>query len=64
MKWIDTLQILSQLINFTIFLYFAIILIQTSPLDIINIIISSIGLFASLLVNILDVIEKLKERGE
>ena len=42
-------------------LYFSIVLIRTNPLDIISVIISTVGLFASLIVSILAAIENLKE---
>ena len=57
----DQLNILSQIINFTIFIYFAIILIKTNPTDILNILISAIGLIISLIINIIQAIEKLRE---
>jgi len=62
MKTSDRLQIIVHLINFVIFLYFAIILIRTNPKDIINLIISSIGLSASLIVSIIEAVERI--RGE
>jgi hypothetical protein len=62
MKISDQLQILSQIINFVIFIYFAIILIETNPLDFVKIIISAVGLIISVLVSIISVLEKI--RGE
>ncbi len=61
MRVSDSLQILSQTLNFAIFIYFAIILIKTNPLDILNIIISYIGILISLIVSIIEVIGKLRE---
>ncbi|MBS3088981.1 hypothetical protein J4402_04365 [Candidatus Pacearchaeota archaeon] len=58
----DRLQIVVHLLNFIIFLYFAVILIQTDPLDVTNIIISAVGLISSLVVSILSAVERL--RGE
>ena len=58
MKSNEQLQILSQIINFIIFIYFSIILIQANPLDILSIIISWIGLIISLIVSIIAVIER------
>ena len=58
MKTTDRLHIIAHITNFIIFPYFAIILIRTSPVDIINIIISAIGLFGSLVISILEVIER------
>ena len=60
MKATDRLGIIVHIINFVIFLYFSIILIQTNPLDIISIIISFTGLFASLLLSIFEAIERLR----
>lgn len=60
MRTTDRLQIIVHIINFVIFLYFSIIIIRTNPVDIINIIISSIGILASLLINILEAIERFK----
>ena len=61
MKISDQIGILSQIINFIIFIYFAIILIKTNPVDIINIIIAGIGLIMSIIVSILGAIENLRE---
>ena len=61
MKISDQLQILSQIVSFIIFIYFAIILIQTNPLDIINLIISGIGLIISVIISIISIIERLQE---
>ena len=58
MKATDRLYIITHFLNFVIFLYFAIILIQTNSVDIVNIIISAIGLFASLIVSILSALER------
>jgi hypothetical protein len=54
----DTLSIFSHLINFTIFLYFIIILLRLDVLDIQGLFISAFGLFASLVVSIIAVIER------
>lgn len=61
MKPSDQLQLTSQIINFIIFVYFAIILIQTNPLDIVNILISAVGLIISIIVNIISVLERTRE---
>jgi len=58
MKISDQLQILSQIISFVIYLYFAVILIKTNPLNQKDLIISSIGLFSSLIISIISAIEK------
>jgi len=62
MKVSDQLQVLSQIINFIIFIYFAIILIRTNPLDIVSILISAIGLIISVSVSIISVIERIREK--
>jgi hypothetical protein len=53
----DALSLLSQIINFVIFLYFAINLLKTNSLDIIGLLISAFGLLASLIANIVSVLE-------
>jgi len=58
----DRLQIVVHLLNFVIFLYFVVILIQTDPFDMFNIIVSAVGLISSLVVSILGAVERL--RGE
>ena len=60
MKISDRLQIFSQILNFLIFLYFSITLIQIGFLDIIGLLISAIGLFGSIIVSIIEVLERLK----
>ncbi len=62
MKAADKLEIFSQVINFSIFLYFAVILIKTNPLNIKDIVISAIGLFGSLVINIVKASEILSNR--
>lgn len=62
MKISDQLQILSQIVQFSIFIYFAIILIQTNPLDIINLLISGLGMIISLIITIIGALEKIRER--
>lgn len=57
----DQLQVLSQVINFILFIYFATILIQTNPLDLLNLIISTISMLISLIISIISAIEKSKE---
>jgi len=57
MKTGDALSILSQIINFIIFLYFAIILLKTNSLDVIGLLISAFGLLSSLIANIISVLE-------
>jgi len=62
MKTSDKLQIFSQILNFVIFLYFSITLIQIGFLDIIGLLVSAIGLFGSIAVSIIEAFERL--RGE
>jgi len=57
MKTGDALSIFSQIINFFIFLYFTINLLKTDYLDIIGLLISAFGLQASLIANIVSVLE-------
>jgi len=57
MKTGDALSLFSQIINFAIFLYFAIILIKTNSLDATGLIISAFGLLSSLIANIVSVLE-------
>jgi len=56
----DALSIFSQIINFLIFIYFIISLLKINALDLIGLFISAFGLFASLVANIVSVVE---ERG-
>ena len=62
MRTTDRLQVIVHLINFIVFLYFAVILIQTNPVDIINIAVGAIGLLASLIVNIMEAVERTKQK--
>ena len=62
MKTSDQLQILSQIIQFSIFIYFAVILIQTAPLDILNLLISGFSMIISLIISIMGAIERWKEK--
>jgi len=57
MKTGDAFNLLSQLINFVIFIYFVITLLQINALDITGLLISSFGLLISLLANIVSVLE-------
>ena len=52
------LTIFSQIINFTIFLYIAVTLIKLNVLDIAGLLISAFGLLASLIANIVSVLEE------
>ncbi len=61
MKIHNQLEIISQIINFIIFIYFSIILIKTNPLDILNLLISGIGMIISLLISVIGAIEKQRE---
>lgn len=56
----DALSILSQIINFAIFIYFIVSLLKINALDIIGLFISAFGLFASLVASIVSVLEERK----
>jgi hypothetical protein len=58
MKTGDALSIFSQIINFAIFIYFIISLLRINALDVTGLIISAFGLCASLLANIVSVMEE------
>jgi len=62
MRVSDSLQVFSQILNFTIFIYFSIELIKAGFLDIIGLLVSAAGLFSSIIVSIIAVIERLKGR--
>jgi len=62
MKTSDSLQIFSQILNFTIFIYFSIELIKLNFIDVVGLLISAIGLFSSLIVSIISVVERLNGR--
>lgn len=53
-----TLRILSQGINFLIFIYFTTTLIKINALDIIGLSISAFGIFVSLMADIISTIRK------
>lgn len=57
MKTGEALSIFSQIINFIIFIYFTIILLRLNILDITGLLISAFGLLASLIANIVSVLE-------
>lgn len=57
MKLGEALSIFSQLINFIIFIYFTIILLKLDALDVVGLLISAFGLLASLIANIVSVLE-------
>ena len=58
MKTGDALLIFSQIINFAIFIYFVIVLLQLNALDITGLLISGFGLLASLIANVVSTIER------
>ena len=60
MKAGETLSILSHMINFTILVYFAAILLKANALDLQSLAINFFGIFISLIANIISVIEKNK----
>jgi len=51
------LSIFSHIINFVIFLYFTVTLLNLNVLDIFGLLISAFGLLASLVANIVSVLE-------
>ena len=53
----EALSLFSQIINFVIFIYFVIVLLRINALDIIGLFISAFGLLASLVANIVSVLE-------
>ena len=57
MKLGTGLTIFSQIINFTIFIYFVIILLRLNILEVSGLLISAFGLLASLIANIVSVLE-------
>ena len=57
MKIGNSLSIFSQIINFVIFVYFIVVLLKLEALDIIGLFISAFGILASLIANIVSVIE-------
>ena len=59
MRTSDSLQVFSQILNFLIFIYFSIELIKAGFLDVIGLLISASGLFSSLVVSIIAVMERL-----
>jgi len=58
MKTGNALSLFSQIINFVIFIYFILSLIQINALNISGLLISAFGLLASLIANIVSVLEK------
>ncbi|MBT3691067.1 hypothetical protein HOG16_02390 [Candidatus Woesearchaeota archaeon] len=60
MRISDSLQVFSQILNFTIFVYFSIELIKANFLDIIGLSISAMGLFSSIMVSIIAAIERIR----
>jgi hypothetical protein len=53
----NALSIFSQIINFVIFIYFIVVLLRLNVLDAMGLLISAFGLLASLVANIVSVIE-------
>jgi len=60
MRVSESLEIFSQVINFLIFIYFAIVLIKLNLLDVLGLFISVFGIFTSIIVNIISVFERRK----
>ena len=57
MRFSEALSVFSQIINFIIFIYFVIFLLKLDVLDVWGLFISAFGLFSSIIVNIISVIE-------
>lgn len=57
MKTGDSFMLLSQMINFVIFIYFIIVLLRLNALDVFGLFISAFGLLISLIANIVSVLE-------
>ena len=53
----NALSIFSQIINFVIFIYFAVILLKLNLLDVTGLLISAFGLLSSLVANIVSALE-------
>jgi len=62
MKFSDKINIFYQILNFSIFLYFTIVLIKTNSVGLIDLFISGIVLLGSIIVSIIEAIERI--RGE
>jgi len=60
MKAGNALTIFSQIINFAIFIYFVVILLQLEILDVKGLLISAFGLLASLVASIVSTLEKIR----
>ena len=56
MKFGGALSVLSHIINFAILIYFSVVLLRLNALDVIGLLISAFGLFASLVANIVSVL--------
>lgn len=54
----ERLGIFSQIINFVIFIYFTLVLLEMNVLDIWGLLVSAFGLFSSIIVSIISVVEK------
>jgi hypothetical protein len=54
----EIFSITSHIINFLIFIYFAVVLIKINFLDVSGLMISAFGILMSLIANILSVLEK------
>ena len=58
MRFGDSFSLISHIINFIVFVYFAIILIKINMLDVIGLSISAFAIIMSLLSNIISVLER------
>ena len=63
MKLGDSFSLFSHIINFIIFIYFAITLIKINSVDILGLSITAFGIFISLVANIISIIENNNQRN-
>lgn len=58
MKIGDSFSLISHIINFIIFIYFAVTLIKINMMDVIGLSVSAFGIVMSVLANIISVVER------
>ena len=61
MKTSERIGLIVHVLNFVIFLYFSVTLIQADFLDAVGLLIAAVGLFGSLVVSIIGAVERLRE---
>lgn len=59
----NSFSLVSHIINFIIFIYFAVTLIKINMLDVLGLSISAFGIFMSVIANIISVIEENKQKA-